>query len=679
MRSANYWSMMVFVLALGLGLDVRAQASSPAIPAPSLQLLSRLPAIKDVSLSPDGKHIAAVTSPDGETSYVTIWATDDLAAKPVVISVGEASKKAVQQTIWAVYFIKNDRVLVQFRQLDDDANGEPEFLFRNMITDISGHGEWMTVSGKKDQNARARSQIFDLLPKDPRHILISHIDQGEDIYRVDIQTGELESISHGAEEFGSFRANLDGRIVARSFVGYEGGKTFEGVQLRDPTTGAFDTHFKWFAKDRDPIEFASASSDPDLVYLAANLGSDKMKIFPYHIRERKFDPPIFESAIFSMNGLITSNAKADFGEIIGVSVGDGEESTLWVDPKLDSIDQGLKKAFKAKVEDLVWTDAATGKAETIPNPVGASPKIVSMDYERDRFIVEYSGPNQPPIYYLFIPSKPLQLLAKSFPDLKPAALGDTRLVQYTARDGVPIPAFLTLPPAEKFGRGPYPAVVLPHGGPWARDERGWDITNWNAFFSSRGYAVIQPQYRGSQGWGLKLWKLGDKEWGKTMQDDNDDAVKWLVSQKLADPQKLAIFGYSYGGYAAIAGAIRPNGLYKCAIPAAGVMELATFKGETNEGGDFEREFQHETIDGMDPLQHAREVSIPVLLIHGDRDQTVNISESRAMYGALKSANKTVDFVTLKDWGHQLNKWSPKENVRMLEAIETFLKGPCGLQ
>jgi dipeptidyl aminopeptidase/acylaminoacyl peptidase len=218
---------------------------------------------------------------------------------------------------------------------------------------------------------------------------------------------------------------------------------------------------------------------------------------------------------------------------------------------------------------------------------------------------------------------------------------------------------------------------MPHGGPWGRDSWGWDKSHWITMLASRGYAVINPQFRGSEGWGRKLWVAGDAQWGKSMQDDNDDAAHWMVAQGFADPKRIAIFGYSYGGYAAIVGAIRPNGLYRCAIPGAGVMELPLFQNRTDISR-FLREYQRPSIEGLNPMEHAAEVSIPVLLIHGDRDQTVNIEESRKMNAALLSRNKSSRLVTLKDWGHQLNKWSPAEEVKMLDAMETFLSGECGM-
>jgi dipeptidyl aminopeptidase/acylaminoacyl peptidase len=290
-------------------------------------------------------------------------------------------------------------------------------------------------------------------------------------------------------------------------------------------------------------------------------------------------------------------------------------------------------------------------------------------------IVEKSGPKQPAEYYLLTDGSKLFLLGRSRPWINTAALGDDRLVQYKARDGLMIPAFLTTPPKSVYGPGPYPTLIEPHGGPWARDELDWDFTGWTQYFAARGYAVLRPQFRGSEGWGQKLWRAGDAEWGQKMQDDKDDGVKWLISQAIADPKRVAMFGYSYGGYAALAAAIRPNGLYQCAISGAGAGDLAALEAATFENR-FQREFQHSTIRGLDALQHAKEAQIPVFLYHGDRDQTVDIEQSRKFAAALRSAGKPVRYLEIPDMGHQYVTWTPAMHERQLVVVEDFLKTGC---
>jgi dipeptidyl aminopeptidase/acylaminoacyl peptidase len=203
----------------------------------------------------------------------------------------------------------------------------------------------------------------------------------------------------------------------------------------------------------------------------------------------------------------------------------------------------------------------------------------------------------------------------------------------------------------------------------------WDLTGWIQYFASRGYAVLQPQFRGSEGWGQKLWRAGDGEWGQKMQDDKDDGVKWLIDQKIADPKRAAMFGYSYGGYAALAASIRPNGLYQCVISGAGAGDLGEISRATFDNR-FQREFQHPTIAGLDALAHAKEAQIPVLLYHGDRDQTVDIEQSRKFAAALRGAGKPVKLVEIKDMGHQYIYMTPPMMQEQLDIVDAFLKTDC---
>ena len=239
-----------------------------------------------------------------------------------------------------------------------------------------------------------------------------------------------------------------------------------------------------------------------------------------------------------------------------------------------------------------------------------------------------------------------------------------------------IPAFLTLPNPSIYGKGPYPSIVLPHGGPWARDDLGWDFSGWTQYFAARGYVVLQPQFRGSDGWGQKLWRAGDKEWGQKMQDDNDDAAKWLIAQGIAAPDRIAMHGFSYGGYSAMASIVRPNGLYQCAMAGAGVADLAIIKSGILTDSRWGKEFQEPTIDGLDPLRHASEASIPILLYHGDFDHTVDISHSEKYAAALKGAGKDVTFVKIPGLSHSAGD-TPELMVKVLTTLEDYLKTKCG--
>ncbi|MEZ6030474.1 MAG: prolyl oligopeptidase family serine peptidase [Hyphomonadaceae bacterium] len=262
------------------------------------------------------------------------------------------------------------------------------------------------------------------------------------------------------------------------------------------------------------------------------------------------------------------------------------------------------------------------------------------------------------------------------PWVKPETLGDRSLVYYDARDGLKIPAFLTLPPNFKKGDPAPPAIVLPHGGPWARDFIGWDRSGWTQFLATRGYAVLQPQYRGSDGWGHNLWLAGDGEWGQKMQDDKDDGANWMVQEGYAAKGRIAIFGYSYGGFAAFAASVREGGPFKCAIAGAGVSNLTRISNNWGENR-LQRAVQGRTVSGMDPQQNTSKLAIPILIYHGDRDVRVPLFHATDFYNAVKDTGMA-KLLILKDMGHQLDKWTTENHRDSLKAIEDFLTKDCKL-
>ena len=289
-------------------------------------------------------------------------------------------------------------------------------------------------------------------------------------------------------------------------------------------------------------------------------------------------------------------------------------------------------------------------------------------------LVATSGPSNPPEYHLLHDGK-LTLLAKTYPQIQPAALGTTRLVYYKARDGLDIPAFLTTPSTELCGAGPWKAVVHPHGGPWARDGMDFDGSMWVPLMASRCMAVLRPQFRGSADWGRKLWMAGDAEWGQKMQDDKDDGAQWMIDQKIAQPGHIAMFGFSYGGYSAFAASVRPNGLYKCAIAGAGVSDIKKIWSRfyTN---PFFRQAQAPTVAGLNPVDKAGEMKIPLMVYHGDRDRTVPIEQSEWFVNKARGSGQPVEFHAIADYAHG-PAWTRAIMGDQLRLIDDYLGKGCG--
>lgn len=644
---------------------------------PSAEAFARRPAIASVSMSPDGRHVAAVVSPDGEGRYVSIWRADALEAAPFNIGSDPRSE------VISVQFIKNDRIFVTTQQLVDHnvftGRAERSYALRRQVLDLQGNP--IRSSLRFDGLTTAQQafvgvgSLVSSLPNDPESILVSSPTQG-DIYRLNLYTGRAERIERGSTRFQSPQADLSGEIRAREELDFDNGAAYIAVWLKHPDTGQFEEHFRWYARDREPVSVAAFTTDPNIILVESTTDRDRSAIYEYDIRARQMGEIAFAHPLFEAGGVVLSRAERDYGQILGFTYNADRGRTYWVDPALADAHERLRDILNVETVPVQWTDIATGDRTRFTVGDGADVSISGWSDDRTRFVITRSGGATPPEYYLLVDGR-LRLLGRAYPELQDAPLGDVRLIQYEARDGLMIPGVLTTPDPAVYGEGPWPTIITPHGGPWSRDDLDWDTTGWNQYFAARGYAVLQPQFRGSQGWGQRLWRAGDREWGRAMQDDNDDGARWMISEGLADPNRIAMHGYSYGGYASMMAAVRPNGLYRCAAAGAGPATIALFKKGTF-NSRFLREFQHPTADGEDPLARVNEISIPLYLYTGDRDTRVLPSESETMAAAMRRAGKTVELRILPNMEHTLNTWTPANFAAILTSVEDFLEGPCGM-
>jgi len=338
-------------------------------------------------------------------------------------------------------------------------------------------------------------------------------------------------------------------------------------------------------------------------------------------------------------------------------------------------------SYATNYRRAVYFDPEFGKlvaafAKALPRLTNIS--IVDASADESKLLVFASSDRDPGVYYLFDrQSHQLQTFFVVRNQLEGVKLATVKPIQYAAADGTMIPGYLTLPPGKETAKN-LPAIVLPHGGPAARDEWGFD---WlSQFFAARGYAVLQPNYRGSSGYGDAWFENnGFRSW-QTAIGDILDGGRWLIKQGIADPAKLGIVGWSYGGYAALQSAVVDPSVFKAVVAIAPVTDLAALKEAHRRWNDFNLVSRYlgggaHAREGS-PADNADKIKVPVLLFHGGFDNVVPIGQSERMADRLKAANVPHELVTWKELDHQLDDSAAR--TQMLRESDAFLRKAMGM-
>jgi dipeptidyl aminopeptidase/acylaminoacyl peptidase len=304
--------------------------------------------------------------------------------------------------------------------------------------------------------------------------------------------------------------------------------------------------------------------------------------------------------------------------------------------------------------------------------------IVDSSVDENKLLVFAGSDNNPGVYYLFDrKASQLQTLLAVRDELVDVPLASAAPIRYPAADGTMIPAYLTLPPGEKDPKN-RPAIVMPHGGPAARDY--WQFDWLAQYFAAQGYVVLQPNFRGSSGYGDAWFEQnGFKSWPVAIGDVLD-AGRWLVAQGIADPAKLAVIGWSYGGYAALQAAVVDAKLFKAVVAIAPVTDLAALKEEHFGWSDYELVSGYigagpHLRDGS-PIENAASIKVPVLLFHGAHDRNVSIQQSKRMAARLASVGGKCEIVTWPELDHQLEDSAAR--TQMLRKSAEFLRQSLGM-
>jgi len=661
-----------------------AQAAPAAAPirVPTVETLAQFPGMTGFQISPDGKHMLALQS-QGDSRTILVWKMAELGAKPTVIG-------AKNMQIASASFLKNDMLQVTLTQPYDLRADEviKTFVSKLFFTDLEGKN-WVEPMASseiartelaKKVAALSNPTVLNRMPSDPDHVIVvsdSGMSSNRDIYRYNVRTQKASRIMRLGESDNTAFANAKGEVWAKTRLGSDGQGTFVAIDFRGKD-GDWEEHFRSYVKNRDVVDVIAAGHKPGTAVIASNVGREFAGLYEYDIAARKTTATLFEHKYFDATGvrsIRTDDGPSDEGYDGYVYNGHLGRDTHWENPKLDAVVRGVGQALGIKEIAQPLVSVGSGERAEMRSFDGVSVRLAGyVGGETPTYLVRVSGLAYPTEHYL-LRGQSIQLLAKERPDVDRRALGTARFTYYKARDGLNIPAYLTVPNPALCGPGPYAAVVHPHGGPWARDTMDYDGSGWVPLLVSQCRVVLQPQFRGSSGWGRTLWFAGDREWGQKMQDDKDDGAQWLVSEKLADPKRIAMFGFSYGGYSAFAAAVRPNGLYKCAIAGAGVSDIERIwaKFFTN---PYFQSGQEPTVRGLSPLTKADKIEIPIMVYHGDRDQIVPLIQSELFVNKAKGAGKPVEYHVLKDYAHG-PAWTRKTMADQLGLISTYLASGCG--
>ena len=672
MRHTFFQALLGGTLATALTLGA-AHASQP-IP---LESLARLPALQSVSMSPDGKHLVGlIPSPkDKDKTALATWDTDSLSTGPKVVTPSGNEMQFI-----GAFALKADKILAIGRQEwtgnlggcgEGKATGATKtFVTRTYLTgmDQKNFNEAFATDtrrvgiSKSTQDCLDRAgtaSLVEMLPLDPDRVIISRLNKVSLVssyYLYNLRNKDSELLfKGGTRATPSLFDPRTGKVLAKSQLEPADGGYEQQVLLLNSKTGQFELQPALTTKlsDRYTVNVEGLDDATGKYYILTDQFSDKLQARLYDPVAKKYDPDaVVADKNFSIGGLLFSTRKSNFNQIVGFIVDGPHRQTVYVDPELKGIQASIKQAFP-----------------------GEQISIASYTDDLSRVLFVTQSASNPPAYHLLLDKKQVANLGSTRPWIGKDMTGEESWITYKARDGREIPAILDLPAGWKQGDAPAPAIMMPHGGPWARDYEGWDASGWVPMLTSRGYAVLRPQYRGSEGIGRDLWEAGDKEWGKKMSDDLDDGAAWLVSQHIAAKNRIAIFGYSYGGFAAVAATVRSPSPYQCAIAGAPVANLGRL-GTSWSDNRLQRILQGETVRGMDPMRNTDKAHLPIMLFDGTRDvRTPPAIHAHPFYEAVK--NKVpAQFHWIADMPHSM-PWYPSQQRETLKLILDYLSKDCG--
>ena len=621
--------------------------------APPPDAFGALPSIYDAAISPDGNEIASIVNLKG--SYlVSVQALGKKKGdKPRLIALGKGVKPSYIK--WG----NNKQVLVVFWQSEKVGTTPITASYIYSLDSETLDGK-ILVKPPRGVFRQFNANVVDWLEDDPEHILMSYDEESNNlrpaIRKVNLKTGKNRVVQRGLGNINSWYTDTKGE--PRIGKGRKDNKDATPVmKIRDKEKDKWYDADNYPGLDADTPIFGFTDAQNELI-IGDYRGKDTLGLYVYDLARKSITRKIYHNDKYDAEGIIRSQ-QGD--KIIGARyTADTSEVEL-----LDEYDTLLSK-MRAKFP-------------------GHTVDFVDQTQAGDIVLFKVSGPYEPG-YLMKLKAgdaEPVSL-GKLRPKLNSNDMGEVISVKYSARDGQKIPAYVTLPPmvTDTSQIKNLPFIILPHGGPYSRDTKRFDY--FAQFFASRGYGVLQMNFRGSEGYGKTYEEAGRKNW-VVMQEDVEDGMRWLLKKGYADPKRSCIAGWSYGGYASLMGAAKTGELYSCSIAMAAVTDLQDLINDLKKykyGRASANEFVKEGFENKDamkansPVKVADKIKIPVFLAHGTLDQRVHFDQYKRMKSALKKAGVKATYMEFKDEDHFLSNQKNREKFFIgLDKFLTDVNGP----
>ena len=656
----------LFAAAILLGACAPAHAADPL---PALDSFFGSPRFGSPQLSPDGKLLALVTGAPGKRDELTVL---DLAENRVHVAANFNNAD-----IGAFQWVNDKRLMFSSRD-KQTAAGETRTGPGLFAANYDGSGQLQLADRlnrtglTSTRDAKGRVML-------PWHTFMAPQPGAQNantvyVHSRRVASGEFQEVDLLLLDTVSGRSSkVDGPDSAQGWLLDQNGeprlaattdKQSQTVHYRDPATAAWRALSTFNIAQNGPGAYTPLGFGADgTLYVAASKGQDKSAVHTLDLATGKLsDKPLINADDYDFNGRLIMGKQG----LLGFRMVAEAESTLWLDPAMKALQAEIDRQLPGTINLL-----------SVPTR-GDTPWVVVESYSdvRPKMLMVYNSA-----------SKSFKRIGSTNPAIKPEQMGQQEAVSYSARDGLTIPALLTLPPGGK--RTGLPLVVLVHGGPWVRGST-WGWHPESQFLASRGYAVLEPAFRGSTGFGHAHFKAGWKQWGLKMQDDIADGAKWAIAQGLVDPKRICLAGASYGGYATLMGLVNDPTLFKCGVNWVGVTDIALLhNGEWYSQNDFSERFRKygfpmlvgdvvkdaAQLKATSPIEQAARITQPLLLAYGGADRRVPQHHGTKFHDAVKKTNPDVEWVLYQDEGHG---WGlPETRVDFWGRVEKFLARQIG--